>query len=228
MTVGGAETQASEVRRDPDAIVRLYSRVAPAYELWGRLADSRVRRRVRELVGEAGGGTVLEVGCGTGAVLADLARDNPGGRTIGIDMAEGMVAAARRRIEREGLAGAEAGPGDATSLELEDASVDALTSSYVLDILPHEGIMAALREFRRVLRPGGRLVLVSVTPGERAHHKLPELLYGSRLPFTSNCRGIRVAPLLEGLGFEAVQREYVTQLSLPSEVVSATRGPGAA
>jgi demethylmenaquinone methyltransferase/2-methoxy-6-polyprenyl-1,4-benzoquinol methylase len=226
--VAGIETETTTVARDPAAIVRLYSRVAPAYELWGRLADSRVRTRVRELIRESGGGTVLEVGCGTGAVLADLARDNPGGRTIGIDMAPGMIAAARRRIERDGLANAEAGPGDATRLELEDGSVDALTSSYVLDILPHESILAALREFRRVLRPGGRVVLVNVTPGERRRHRLPELLYGSKLPFTSNCRGIHAAPLLSELGFHPVKRSYVSQLSLPSEVVCATRGPEAA
>lgn len=218
------QSETSGVRRDPAAVVRLYSRVAPVYELWGRLADSRVRRSVRELVREAGGGVVLEVGCGTGAVLADLARDNQAGRTIGVDLAPGMIAGARRRIERAGLEGTEVQSGDACRLELEDASVDALASSYVLDILPPEGILAALREFGRVLRPGGRLVLVNVTPGERRRHRLPELLYGSRLPLTSNCRGIHVAPLLEGLGFAPVDRRYVSQLSLPSEVVCATRG----
>ncbi|MGI8844751.1 MAG: class I SAM-dependent methyltransferase [Thermoleophilaceae bacterium] len=156
--------------------------------------------------------------------IADLARDNQAGRTIGVDLAPGMIAGARRRIERAGLEGTEVQSGDACRLELEDASVDALASSYVLDILPPEGILAALREFGRVLRPGGRLVLVNVTPGERRRHRLPELLYGSRLPLTSNCRGIHVAPLLEGLGFAPVDRRYLSQLSLPSEVVCATRG----
>ncbi len=218
------QSEITKVRRDPAAIVRMYSRVAPAYELWGRLADSRVRRTVRELVGEAGGGTVLEVGCGTGAVLVELARDNTAGTTIGVDLAPGMSAAARRRIERAGLERTEVRSGNACRLDLADGSVDTLTSSYVLDILSSEDVLVGLREFRRVLRPGGRLVLVSVTPGERRLHRLPELLYGSRLPFTSNCRGIRTAPLLAALGFGPVERRYVSQLCLPSEVVCATRG----
>jgi len=109
-------------------------------------------------------------------------------------------------------------------LTLADCSVDTLTCSYVLDILPSDGIVGALEEFRRVLRPGGRLVLVNVTPAERRRHRLPELVYGSPLPLTSNCRAIRAAPLLRELGFLDVERDYVSQIGLPSEVVSATNG----
>lgn len=209
----------TEVRRDPAAVVRMYSRVAPLYEVWGRMADSKVRREVRRLVADGGHGTVVEVGCGTAVVLADLARDNPEGKTIGYDLAPGMIAAAQRRLAKAGLGNAEAHEGDALSLPLADGSVDTLTTSYVLDILPEDQIRAALTEFRRVLRPGGRLVLVNVTPGERRRHRLPDLLYGSPLPFTSNCRGIHAAPMLEDLGYSAIQRRYVSQLSLPSEVV---------
>lgn len=217
------EIESSEVCRDPAAVVRLYSRVARVYDVWSRIADSRVRAHVRELVREARGGTVLEVGCGTGAALAEFARDNPAGQTIGVDLAPGMVGVARRRIAREGLSGAEVLQGEASALPVSDGAVDALTSAYVLDILPHEEIVAALREFRRVLRPGGRLVLAHVTPAERRRHRLPELFYGSGLPFTSNCRGIRLQPLLGRLGFSDLTRRYVSQLGLPSEVVRARR-----
>ena len=47
----------------------------------------------------------------------------------------------------------------------------------MLDILPLDELTAALREFHRVLRPGGRLVLANVTPGERRRGRLPRLLY---------------------------------------------------
>lgn len=67
-----------------------------------------------------------------------------------------------------------------------------------------------------MLRPGGgRVVLVDVTFAERLRHRLPELLYGRRLPLTSNCRAIRVAPLLVELGFVNVTRRYVSQIGLP-------------
>lgn len=153
-----------------------------------------------------------------------LACDNPRGLTVGVDLAPGMLAAARRRLQRQGHPGVEVRCGDVRELVFADASVDTLTCSYVLDILPDDEILAALKEFRRVLVPGGRLVLVNVTPAERRHHRIPELVYGSRLPLTSNCRGIRVAPLLHQLAFVDVTRRYVSQIGLPSEIVSAVNG----
>lgn len=222
---GGGLSATSAVHRDPSDVVRLYSRVARAYEAWATIADSRVRRLVRDAVRQSGAGSIVEAGCGTGALLIKLALDNPDGHTVGLDLAPGMVAAAQRRIERLGLSSVEACCCDIQNLGLADATVDTVTSSYVLDILPAERIRAALMEFRRVLRPGGRLVLVNATFAARRRHRLPELLYGSRLPLTSNCRAIRVAPLLVELGFVNVTRCYVSQIGLPSELVSATNGP---
>lgn len=212
------------IRRDPADVVRLYSRVAWAYEAWGTIADSRVRRRVRDLVCEAGGGNVVEAGCGTGALLVKLARDNPHGLTVGVDLAPGMVTATRRRIARHRLQGVDVRCGDVRALGFADGDVDTLACSYVLDILPAGEILRSLMEFRRVLRPGGRLTLVNVTPAERRRHRLPEFVYGSALPLTSNCRAIQVAPLLHRLGFVDITRRYISQIGLPSEVICATNG----
>lgn len=213
------------LQRDPADVVQLYSRVAWAYEAWGAVADSRVRRHVGELVGAGGGRNVVDAGCGSGALLVRLARANPYGLTVGLDLAPGMLAAARRRIAREGLPGIEVRRGDVCELMFAHGSVDVLVCSYVLDILPADAIRTALAEFRRVLRPGAQLVLVNVTPAEHRRHRLPELLYGSALPLTSNCRAIRAAPLLRQLGFANISRRYVSQIGLPSEVVVATSGP---
>ena len=87
-------------------------------------------------------------------------------------------------------------------------------------------IEATLVELRRVLRPGGRLVVASTTPAERRRDQLPERLHGSPLPFTSNCRAVRLGPLLGAHGFEVVSRDYIAQLGIPSEVVLA-REPAA-
>lgn len=211
------------VHRDPHAVVDFYSRVAWIYEGWGRIVDSRVRERVRTIVAEGAGGTTLEVGCGSGAILVDIAKDNAHGETIGIDLAPGMIRVAQRRMARAGLKRVRVELGDAERIAQDDSSVDVVTSSYVLDILPMQRIVATLAEFHRVLKPGGRVVLANVTPGERRRHKLPELLYGTGLPLTGNCRGILAGPLLEQVGFVDVGREYVSQLSMPSEIVSARK-----
>ena len=90
------------------------------------------------------GREVLEVGCGTGLILARLA--SVASRAVGVDLSPGMLAKARER----GLDVAEA---DATSLPFADASFDTVVSFKVLPHVPD--IRAALVEMARVVRPGG-------------------------------------------------------------------------
>jgi len=214
-----SDSASATVARPPAQVVSFYDRFARFYELWGRVVDGRARRRIVELCAIRDGDTVLDVATGTGAVLLPLARRTPNGRTIGVDLAEGMLVKARARAA--GVPGVELLTASALELPLRDDSVDVATSAYMLDILPLEELRAAVRELARVLRPGGRLVVCNVTPGERRRHRLPELLYASPLPLTSNCRGIRALPLLEEAGFTGVRREYAAQLLMPSEIVLA-------
>lgn len=216
-----------EAARRVEDVVAFYSRTGRVFEAWGRLVDSRARTRILQLCAVSDGDTVLEVGAGTGSQLVTLASANPSGRTVGIDLAEGMLREARRRLAAAGVTHAEVLRADARELPLDDDSVDVVVSAYVLDILAWDDIRRALMECCRVLRPGGRLVLCHVTPGERRLHRLGDQLYGSGLPLTGNCRGIRLATLVAEHGFDQITREYRAQFLLPSEIVTArtrTRG----
>lgn len=211
------------VANSPASVVDFYSRIGRFFEVWARLTDSRARARVLTLCAVKDGEVVLDVGSGTGSQLIALAQRNPSGRTVGVDLADGMLSESARRVRSVGVKGAEVHRADARNLPFADGSVDLVTSSYLLDILPYSEIQQALKEFRRVLRPGGRLVACHVTPAERKSHRLPELLYGSKIPLTSNCRGICLRPALEDLGFDEVHREYSAQMLLPSEIIHARR-----
>lgn len=216
-----------EAARPVEDVVAFYSRTGRLFEAWGRVVDSRARARVLQLCAVCDGDTVLEVGAGAGSQLVALASANPSGRTVGIDLAEGMLREARRRLAAAGVTHAEVLRADARELPLDDDSVDVVVSAYVLDILAWDDIRRALMEFCRVLRPGGRLVLCHVTPGERRLHRLGDHLYGSGLPLTGNCRGVRLATFVAEHGFERITREYGAQFLLPSEIVTArTRTPG--
>jgi ubiquinone/menaquinone biosynthesis C-methylase UbiE len=220
---GDWRSQVLEVRRDRDWDLRFYSRVAPVYEVWATLAESKARRRVLKLAEVRDRQAVLEVAVGTGKQLAALALRNPYGRTVGVDLAEGMLARARRRLARERLEGVEVRRGDALALPFADASFDLVVNSYMLDLLPRADIAGALGEFRRVLHPGGRLVLSNMTKGRRRWHRLYDALYARGLSLTANCRGVLAVPVLAELGFVEVRREYLTQLLVPTEIVTARK-----
>lgn len=207
--------------RPPEDVVRFYSRVGRLFEAWGRLVDSRARVRVRALCAVTDTDAVLEVGVGAGSQLAAFASANRSGRTVGVDLADGMLRETRRRLTAASMTHVELLRADACQLPFADDEFDVVTSAYVLDILPWNDIRRALTEFRRVLRPGGRLVLCHVTPGERGWHRVGDHLYGSGLPLTGNCRGLRLTALLTDGGFEAITREYSVQLLLPSEILAA-------
>ena len=113
----------------------------------------------------APGERVLDLACGTGLVALDAARAvGAGGRVLGIDLSGQMVDTARRRAEERYLANVNFQRMDAEALDLPDAGFDVAICALGLMYMPNPE--RALREMRRVLRPGGRLGLV--VWGERA------------------------------------------------------------
>jgi ubiquinone/menaquinone biosynthesis C-methylase UbiE len=207
-----------------ERVIGAYTRLAPVYEAWARLTEARPRRRVLELAAPREGEAVLEVATGTGAQLVELARRNPSGRTVGVELAEGMLVQNRKRLAEAGLEQrVELVPASALELPFEDRSFDLVVNSYMLDLLPRDDIPRALAEFRRTLRPGGRIVLSNMTVGERRRHRVWDALYARGVNLTANCRGVLAAPVLEGLGFEDVRREFVSQCSFPTEIVAARK-----
>ncbi|MBN6055406.1 methyltransferase domain-containing protein [Nonomuraea sp. RK-328] len=114
------------------------------------------KRQVLGLLGLRPGQTVVDLGCGPGTDLGAMADAvAPGGRVIGVDRDPAMVAEARSRLA--GRPGAEVRSGDVRALPLEDGSVDRARTDRVLQHV--EEPSRVLAEFRRVARPGGRIVM---------------------------------------------------------------------
>jgi SAM-dependent methyltransferase len=112
---------------------------------------------VLDLAEHGSSGTVVDVGCGNGAYLAELARRGFAGRLLGIDLAAGMLAAARSRLAEVENSAALVNA-DATTLPLRDGVADLALAPHMLYHVPDPA--QAVRELRRVTRSGGRVVIV--------------------------------------------------------------------
>lgn len=160
-----AEKHGKDPRRLFDELAEGYDRAALRF--FPFTAD-RLAQRLAPQPGEK----ILDVATGTGAVAVAVGqRLGGGGRVIGIDISERMLDRAYANVRRMALHNVDLHPMDAARLEFRAGYFDALTCSFGLFFLPD--MPAALREWHRVLRPGGRLQLTSF--GARTFQPLAEL-----------------------------------------------------
>jgi len=138
--------------RTAQGVQRMFDRVAPRYDLANTVfslgQDRAWRQAAARATRLAAGEVAADVACGTGALTRELAALAPGATVVGLDFSLEML----RRAGHGRFAA-----GDAIQLPLADASVDGVTIAFGLRNLPEPG--QGLLEFRRVLRPGGRLVV---------------------------------------------------------------------
>jgi demethylmenaquinone methyltransferase/2-methoxy-6-polyprenyl-1,4-benzoquinol methylase len=142
----------------PDAVRTMFDRIAPVYDAMNRIMTAGLDVRWRRLTAQSvvrAGDRVLDGACGTGDLaLADLRAG--AGRVTGVDFSEPMLERARRKSAR-----VEWVRGDLLALPFADATFDAATVGFgVRNVADLE---QALRELRRVLKPGGRLGILEIT-----------------------------------------------------------------
>lgn len=182
-----------------------YNKIAGVYDLLAERSEQPIRREGLVMLDASAGETILEIGFGTGHSLIDLAEAvGPSGRVLGIDLSEKMVQASEKLVRDKGLDGRiELQCADALHLPYDDGTIDGVFMSFTLELFDTPEIPTVLAECRRVLKAGGRIVVVGmsrVSPDglmteifEWTHRHFPNYL---------DCRPILVRQALEDAGFE--------------------------
>lgn len=150
----------------PDRVREAYDRMGNALDRMERF-ESRAKALGLEWLAPQPGESVVELGVGTGRTTVRLLDAvGPAGHVHGFDLSPKMLEITRGRARDGGFeARLDLHEASIEQTGLPDASADAVTSSYVLDLLPEAQIRAAIAEAKRILRPGGRALFVGMTPG---------------------------------------------------------------
>ena len=215
------EKKALDARVSQNKIGSVYDRIAPIYDIWGKLAESHARNRAIELAEIKDGQTILEVAVGTGLAFYEIVKRNPNGTNAGIDLSKGMLEKAKKRVSQLSEANYSLDIGTAFDLSVEDESIDTLVNNYMFDLIPFEYMDKIIMEFRRVLKKDGKLILVNMTEGERLGSKIYDFIYNISPKTMGGCRGVKLADKLQQHGFKVESREYFQQMLFPSEVILA-------
>ena len=166
--------------KQKERVRQMFDRIAPTYDKLNHTLslgiDRRWRRKAVDALGkylcppphggDRGGPLLLDIATGTGDFAMLLAERIKPQHIIGADISEGMMAIGQEKVKEAGLQDVISfQKEDCTKLSFPDGSFDAVTSAY--GVRNFENLDKGLREMQRVLRPGGHLLIVELTPPPR-------------------------------------------------------------
>ncbi|MDE6200162.1 MAG: bifunctional demethylmenaquinone methyltransferase/2-methoxy-6-polyprenyl-1,4-benzoquinol methylase UbiE [Muribaculaceae bacterium] len=152
----------------------MFDSIAPAYDFMNSAMSFGLHRRwLRKAIGEAAAGApakILDVATGTADVAIALSRRLPQAQITGIDLSEGMLEVGRRKVSKAGLEEKiELQQADCLHLPMADGSFDCVTVAYGVRNFEH--LLEGYKEMARVLRKGGRLVVIELSTPKSAFVK---------------------------------------------------------
>ena len=183
-----------------------YQRIAPFYDLLDFPFEHGRYRHIRPLLFAGLSGRILDAGVGTGCNIPFYPAD---ACVTGIDLSPAMLARARQRAKAVGRT-VDLQLMDVTRLDLPDDMFDAAVASFLFCVLPDESQPDALRELRRVIKPGGTLRLLEYIRPTGALRGFIARLWEPWMAFAYGAGfDRRTQAHLRNLGFEIVESRFV-------------------
>lgn len=214
----------SRVLRSKDQAKSSYNQMSRWYDMISGSSEKKYRDLGLQKLKAQTGEQILEIGYGTGHCILTLAQAvGSSGKICGIDLSDGMRAISEQRIREAGLQdGVDLRVGDATSLPFDDARFDAVFMSFTLELFDTPEIPLVLHECQRVLRSGGRIVVVSLIKKAVMAVQIYEWFH-ERMPVSVDCRPILAQESLREAGFNIDEADGLLMWGLPVEIILARK-----
>ena len=222
-----------EILRVKGDIKTTYAKLSKIYAILEGRFEKKLREKGLALLAIQKGETVLEIGFGTGYSLVEIVKSiGKRGKAYGIDLTPGMVKLAQRRLAKEKLIKrAELYEGDAREMPYENNQFDAVYMASTLELFDTPDIPIVLAEIKRVLKPNGRLGVISM-PKEGYEDSIVlgfyEWIYRT-FPKYASCRPIYIEESVRGAVFEIIKTGEIKLAKLfPMKIVVAKPANGQA
>ena len=214
----------SRVVRSKDEARTSYNRMSRWYDLVAGSSEKKYRDLGLEKLKAQPGEHILEIGYGTGHCVQALATAvTDTGQVSGVDISEGMHEITQARIDDAGLHDrVDLHVGDAAELPFPPDSFDGIFMSFTLELFDTPEIPQLLQQCYSLLRPGGRIVIVSLIKKAGAAVRIYEWFH-EKMPAAVDCRPIHAQSDLITAGFAIQDVTALSMWSLPVEIILATK-----
>jgi len=214
------------VPRTKEEARQAYDRLSRYYDYTTGVFTRKYAEMALQRLSIVEGGTVLEIGFGTGyclKLIAELVGQT--GKVYGIDISSGMIEIAKRKLEKAGLVNrVELCCGDAVYLPFNDNTFDVVFISFTLEVFDTPEIPKVLEQIKKVLKPGGKLGVVSISKvnGEPIFLRFYGWIH-NKWPKYFGSRPIYAEQALLDAEYHIESKEKIKIFRLPAEIIVAVK-----
>jgi ubiquinone/menaquinone biosynthesis C-methylase UbiE len=210
------------VRADDNTMKKMYSKFS---KIMGFIEKSEksLRNRSLELLNLKNGDKVLEIGFGRGTALIEISKAvGEKGEVFGIDLTPEMIKISKQRLAKQGILNVRLEEGDARNLPYKNNYFDVVYISSTLELFDTPDIPVVLKEIKRVLKPEGKLGVVSIPKENREKSFGVRIFEWSHRTFSeyASCRPIYLEDSIRNAGFKIIRTEVIGIL-FPMKIVIA-------